>query len=135
MGSALLGDNGYAGRLRGVEAGMRDPAMGRALTLMHERPSEPWTLGTLGEAAATSRSVLLERFIHFTGQPPMQYLAQWRMQLATAWLRDTDTKVIDIAREVGYESESAFARAFRRARVESPGAWRRDRRARASARA
>jgi AraC-like DNA-binding protein len=111
-------------------AGMRDAAVGRALALMHEKPAEAWTLERLGEAAALSRSVLHERFVHFLGQPPMQYLAQWRMQLAAGWLRDTDAKVIEVALEVGYENETAFSRAFRRAVGESPGAWRRARRAR-----
>jgi AraC-like DNA-binding protein len=109
-------------------AGLRDAAVGRALALMHSRPAEAWTLERLGEAAALSRSVLHERFVHFIGQPPMQYLAQWRMQLASTWLRETDSKVVDIALDVGYESEAAFARAFRRAVGESPGAWRRARR-------
>jgi AraC-like DNA-binding protein len=111
-------------------AGMRDPAVGRALALMHEKPAEPWTLDQLGEAAALSRSTLHERFIHFIGQPPMQYLAQWRMQLAAGWLRDTDAKVIDVALEVGYENEAAFARAFKRTVGESPAAWRRAHRVR-----
>ena len=110
-------------------AGMRDPAVGRALSLMHQRPAEDWTLDRLGEEAALSRSTLHERFVHFIGQPPMQYLAQWRMQLAAGWLRDSDAKVIDIALEVGYENEPAFARAFKRAVGESPAAWRRARRA------
>ena len=110
-------------------AGMRDPGVGRALALMHERPGEDWTLERLGEEAAISRSTLHERFVHFIGQPPMQYLTQWRMQLAAGWLRDTDAKVIDVALEVGYENEAAFARAFRRAVGESPGAWRRAHRA------
>jgi AraC-like DNA-binding protein len=114
-------------------AGMRDAAVGRALALMHQRPSDPWTLERLGEAAALSRSTLHERFVHFIGQPPMQYLAQWRMQLATGWLRDTDAKVVEIALEVGYENEAAFARAFKRALGESPGAWRRANRARGRA--
>jgi AraC-like DNA-binding protein len=109
-------------------AGMRDPAVGRALSLMHQRPGEAWTLERLGDEAAVSRSTLHERFVHFIGQPPMQYLTQWRMQLAAGWLRDTDAKVIDIALEVGYENEAAFSRAFRRAVGESPGAWRRARR-------
>jgi len=111
-------------------AGLSDAAVGRALALIHERPSEAWTLDRLGEAAAVSRSTLHERFIHFLGQPPMQYLAQWRMQLAARWLRDTDAKVLEVAMEVGYENETAFARAFRRATGASPGAWRRARRAR-----
>jgi AraC-like DNA-binding protein len=110
-------------------AGMRDPAVGRALSIMHARPAEPWTVDRLGDAAAMSRSTLHERFVHFIGQPPMQYLTQWRMQLAARWLRDTDAKVIDIALEVGYENEAAFARAFRRTVGESPGAWRRAHRA------
>jgi len=115
-------------------AGMRDPAVGRALSLLHERPAEPWTIDRLSEKAALSRSTLHERFVHFIGQPPMQYLTAWRMQLAAGWLRDTDAKVIDVALEVGYENEAAFARAFRRTVGESPAAWRRARRARPSAR-
>jgi len=115
-------------------AGMRDPAVGRALSLMHAKPAEPWTVDRLGDAAAMSRSTLHERFVHFIGQPPMQYLTQWRMQLAARWLRDTDAKVIDIALEVGYENEAAFARAFRRTVGESPGAWRRAHRAHPQAR-
>ena len=106
-------------------AGMRDAAVGRALALMHERPAEAWTLERLGEEAALSRSTLHERFVHFIGQPPMQYLSQWRMQLAAGWLRDTDAKVIEVALEVGYENEAAFSRAFKRAVGKSPGAWRR----------
>ncbi len=109
-------------------AGMRDATVGRALALMHERPAEAWTIERLSEEAALSRSTLHERFVHFIGQPPMQYLAAWRMQLASAWLRDTDAKVIEIALEVGYENESAFSRAFKRAAGESPAAWRRSRR-------
>ncbi len=111
-------------------AGMRDPGVGRTLALMHARPAEDWTLDRLGEEAAISRSTLHERFVHFIGQPPMQYLTHWRMQLAAGSLRDTDAKVIDVALEVGYENEAAFARAFRRAVGESPGAWRRIHRAR-----
>jgi AraC-like DNA-binding protein len=109
-------------------AGMRDATVGRALSLLHARPGEPWTLERLAARAALSRSALHERFAHFIGQPPMQYLASWRMQLAAARLRDTDAKVIDVALEVGYENEAAFARAFRRIVGASPAAWRRERR-------
>jgi AraC-like DNA-binding protein len=116
-------------------AGMRDVAVGRALALMHEKPAEAWTLERLGEEAALSRSTLHERFVHFIGQPPMQYLAQWRMQLAAGWLRDTDAKVIDVALEVGYENEAAFSRAFKRAVGASPGQWRRTHRSRPKVRA
>src|SRR5262245_15849953 len=110
-------------------AAMRDPAIGRALALIHEKPALPWTLEQLGREVAVSRSTLHERFVHFIGQPPMQYLADWRMQLASHRLRDTDATVNDIAAQVGYENEAAFSRAFRRAVGESPGAWRRARRA------
>lgn len=111
-------------------AGLADAAVGRALALLHERPADAWTIDRLAAGAAVSRSTLHERFVHLLGQPPMQYLTQWRMQLAARWLRDTDAKVLQVALEVGYENEAAFARAFRRATGESPGAWRRARRAR-----
>ncbi len=106
--------DGLAPEQTGWLAGMRDPGVGRALALLHERPGEAWTLERLGAEAGLSRSVLHERFVHFIGQPPMQYLAQWRMQLAASRLRDTDAKIIEIALDVGYESEAAFSRAFRR---------------------
>jgi len=109
-------------------AGMRDPAVGRALALLHERPSEPWTLEQLSEEAGLSRSSLHERFVHFIGQPPMHYLARWRMQVAAGRLRDTDAKLLEIALDVGYESEAAFSRAFKREVGMAPGAWRRERR-------
>ncbi len=109
-------------------AGMRDPAVGRALSILHERPAEAWTLERLGEEAGLSRSSLHERFVHFIGQPPMQYLAQWRMQLASGLLRDTNAKLVEVAIEVGYESEAAFSRAFKRVAGLSPGAWRKGKR-------
>ena len=106
-------------------AGMSDPAIGRVLGLLHEKPDAPWTLERLAEDAAMSRSTLHERFVHFIGQPPMQYLTQWRMQVAARQLRDTNHKLIEIALNVGYESEAAFSRAFKRVVGMSPGAWRR----------
>ena len=121
--------DGLPAEQTGWLAGLRDPGVGRALALLHERPGEAWTLETLGEQAGLSRSLLHERFVHFLGRPPMQYLAAWRMQLAATRLRDTDAKLIEIALDVGYESEAAFSRAFKRAVGESPGAWRRQRRA------
>lgn len=105
-------------------AGMRDPGIGRALTIMHERPAEPWTLEQLADEAAMSRSAFHDRFVHFMSQPPMQYLTQWRMQVAAGLLRETPAKLIDVALEVGYESEAAFSRAFKRFVGVSPGAWR-----------
>ena len=112
-------------------AGTQDAAVGRALAMIHEHPGRPWTLAGLSQAAALSRSSFHERFVQLIGQSPMQYLTHWRMQLATGWLQDTDAKVMEVALEVGYENETAFARAFRRVIGESPGAWRRARRMRA----
>jgi AraC-like DNA-binding protein len=110
-------------------AGMRDPGVGRVLALLHEKPEAPWTLERLADDAAMSRSTLHERFAHFIGRPPMQYLAQWRMQVAATRLRDTNAKVIEVALGVGYESEAAFSRAFKRAVGVAPVAWRVGRRA------
>lgn len=109
-------------------AGMRDPSVGRALALLHEKPGAPWTLERLSEEVGLSRSALHERFVHFIGQAPMQYLTHWRMQVASGMLRDTNAKLLQIALEVGYESEAAFSRAFKRAVGVSPGAWRKEKR-------
>jgi AraC-like DNA-binding protein len=110
-------------------AGMRDPAIGRVLALLHEQPEAPWTLKRLADEAALSRSTLHDRFIFFIGQSPMQYLTQWRMQVATRMLRDTNAKLLSVALGVGYDSEAAFSRAFKRAVGVAPGAWRVGRRA------
>ena len=107
-------------------AGMRDPGVGRALALLHDRPAEAWTLEKLSTEAGLSRSSLHERFVHFIGQPPMQYLTRWLMQLASGLLRETSAKVVEVALRVGYESEAAFSRAFKREVGASPGAWRRE---------
>ncbi len=95
-------------------AGARDPVVGSALALIHRRPSEPWTLDGLAEAIGSSRSVLAERFSRLIGEPPLAYLARWRMQLAARKLETTRSTVLQIAMEVGYESEAAFNRAFKR---------------------
>jgi AraC-like DNA-binding protein len=105
-------------------AGMRDPSVGRVLALLHKKPDAPWTLERLADDAAMSRSTLHERFVHFIGQPPMHYLTQWRMQLAATLLRDTQAKLVEVALRVGYESEAAFSRAFKRSVGVAPGAWR-----------
>ncbi|MGH9869026.1 MAG: AraC family transcriptional regulator [Candidatus Polarisedimenticolia bacterium] len=109
-------------------AGMRDPSIGRVLSLLHEKPDAPWTLERLADDAAMSRSTLHDRFVHLIGQPPMQYLAQWRMQVAAGLLRDTKVKIMEVALGVGYESEAAFSRAFKRTVGVAPGAWRAGRR-------
>lgn len=107
-------------------AGLRDPAVGRALALLHGAPARAWTPEELGAATGLSRSAFHERFVQLIGQPPMQYLTRWRMQLASRRLRDTDAKHLQVALEVGYDSEAAFSRAFKREVGVSPAAWRRE---------
>jgi AraC-like DNA-binding protein len=99
--------------------------VGRALALLHGRPAQPWTLESLAHDVGLSRSVLAERFAHLVGHPPMGYLTRWRMQVAARLLADGLAKVSAVAREVGYDSEAAFSRAFKRAAGMPPGAWRR----------
>jgi AraC-like DNA-binding protein len=106
-------------------AGLRDRFVGRALSLMHETPTADWNLDELSNKVGLSRSALHERFVQLIGQPPMQYLANWRMQLASKLLREGQSSVASIALEVGYESEAAFARAFKRLVGMPPAAWRR----------
>jgi len=105
-------------------AGLRDEVVGRALGLLHARPGHPWTLADLAREAASSRTSLAKRFTILVGQPPMQYLAQWRMQVAANLLAQSGAKVATIAAEVGYHSEAAFSRAFKKATGVAPGAWR-----------
>jgi AraC-like DNA-binding protein len=105
-------------------AGVRDAVVGRALALLHARPGHPWTLPELAREVSSSRSSLARRFALLIGQPPMQYLTQWRMQVAASLLVGGGTKVAAIAAEVGYDSEAAFSRAFKKATGLAPGAWR-----------
>jgi AraC-like DNA-binding protein len=105
-------------------AGLRDPLVGKALSLMHERPAHNWTVDELAKGVFVSRSVLAERFTNLVGIPPMQYLAQWRMQIAWGLLRG-GSNIASVAAETGYGSEAAFSRAFKKAVGTSPSAWRR----------
>jgi AraC-like DNA-binding protein len=105
-------------------AGLRDPLVGRALTLLHARPSHAWTLEQLASEAAASRSVLADRFNDLVGYPPIQYLTRWRMQIAARRLMDPTARIASVAHEVGYESEAAFSRAFKKFVGQSPGQWR-----------
>jgi AraC-like DNA-binding protein len=109
-------------------AGLRDEVVGRALTLLHGQPAHPWTLADLAREAASSRSSLAKRFALLVGQPPMQYLARWRMQVAANLLTRGGAKVATIGAEVGYDSEAAFSRAFKKATGFAPGGWREARR-------
>ena len=95
-------------------AGARDPDVGKALALLHRQPSQQWTVAELATEVGVSRSVLAERFRHFLGVPPMAYLTSWRLQLGAQLLTSTSRGVAQIAGEVGYESEPAFNRAFKR---------------------
>ena len=108
---------------------LRDRYVGRAIGLMHERPAAPWTVDELGREIGLSRSALHERFVDRVGMPPMQYLANWRMQLGAKLLRDGNATVATIALETGYDSEAAFSRAFKRLAGQPPAAWRRAQRA------
>jgi transcriptional regulator GlxA family with amidase domain len=108
-------------------AELRDRFVGRTLALMHEQPARDWTIDELGRRIGLSRSSLHERFVHIVGVPPMQYLAQWRMQVAGRQLLETRATVGAIALDVGYDSEAAFGRAFKRLVGKSPAAWRRER--------
>lgn len=95
-------------------AGARDPEVGKVLALMHRSPAQPWTIASLAREAGMSRSVLAERFRHYLDQTPMAYLTRWRLQLGAQMLTSTNNPVLQIAAEVGYESEAAFNRAFKR---------------------
>ena len=105
-------------------AGLRDPLVGRALTLLHARPAHDWTLEELASEAAASRSALADRFTQIVGCPPIQYLTQWHMQIAAKRLADPNVKIAAVAHEVGYESEAAFSRAFKKFVGRSPSQWR-----------
>lgn len=105
-------------------AALRDPVVGRALLLLHAAPAESWTVDRLARRVATSRTVLGERFAALLAQPPMRYLAQWRLQVAAHYLRTSAETLPEIAARVGYESEAAFSRAFKRGLGKPPASWR-----------
>ena len=103
---------------------LADPIASRVLRLIHAEPMRDWTVELLAAEVGTSRTVLAERFKAILGQPPMQYLAGWRLQLASTMLREGSRSVAEVACEVGYESEAAFSRAFKRRLGAPPGLWR-----------
>jgi AraC-like DNA-binding protein len=112
------------GQNRGWLAGLSDPVVGRALGCMHREPERPWTLKELARQAASSRSVLDARFRELLGCAPMSYLTAFRLQLASRRLRTTADSMVEVANAVGYGSEAAFSRAFKRHVGKSPSAWR-----------
>jgi AraC-like DNA-binding protein len=117
--------NALPSEAQGWLGALRDRHVGRSITLMHSNPAEPWTLEELGRRVGLSRSALHERFVALAGLAPMQYLANWRMQCGARLLREGRLSVVSIAQEVGYDSEAAFSRAFKRATGLPPATWRR----------
>jgi AraC-like DNA-binding protein len=117
LASAPAADHGWL-------AALHDPVLAPALALLHGDPARRWTVSDLAAEVAVSRSVLDERFRKVLGRSPIRYLTEWRMHLAEELLDTTELGVVPIARRVGYESEEAFSRAFKRAHGESPGRWR-----------
>ncbi len=105
-------------------AGLADPIVGKALGLLHGQPAKAWTVDTLARRVGTSRSVLAERFSATVGKSPIKYLTAWRMELAAIRLLESNDTTLDIAEDVGYESEASFSRAFKRHVGQPPGAWR-----------
>ncbi len=107
-------------------AGVSDRIVGAALNALHKHPSQAWTLEDLARTAGTSRSVLAERFMHLVGSSPIQYLTQWRMLLAANLLRGSNAPLASIAEDVGYQTDTAFSRVFRREYGAPPATWRKN---------
>jgi len=107
-------------------AGLKDPFLSRALALLHKDVAREWTVEELGREVGLSRSALADRFTRLIGEPPMRYLTRWRIQLAAHQLRNSDKPLARIAAQVGYESEAAFNRAFKRSLGVPPAAWRKN---------
>jgi len=108
-------------------AGARDPIIGQALALLHKEPAQPWTISNLARSVGTSRTRLAERFRHFLEETPMAYLTRWRLKLGAELLLSSADSVAEIAAAVGYGSEAAFNRAFRREFDCPPAQFRRQR--------
>jgi AraC-like DNA-binding protein len=103
-----------------------DPAIGHALALIHRHAEERWTLASLAAEVHLSRSIFSDRFSQLVGMSPMQYVARWRMHLAGSWIREGQLSLSEITHRLGYSSEAAFSRAFKRHLHVSPGSLRRD---------
>jgi len=118
----------YVAQLPAEQSGwlgaVRDAEVGKALTFLHRQPARPWTIADLAREVGISRSVLVERFSHYLGEPPITYLTKWRLTLAAQKLKATSASVANIAADVGYESEPAFNRAFKRAFGAPPARFR-----------
>ncbi|MDX2051074.1 MAG: AraC family transcriptional regulator [Polyangiaceae bacterium] len=106
-------------------AALNDAQIGAALQLVHAEPQEAWTVASLAAKVAMSRSAFAARFVQLVGEPPLQYVTRWRMQKATGFLRAGQATLAEVAEKVGYDSEAAFSKAFKRAVGSTPGAYRR----------
>jgi AraC-like DNA-binding protein len=104
---------------------LRDPQIGRAISLIHRDPARDWTVASLASELAMSRSAFAARFTGLVGEPVMRYVSRWRMHVAVAALKEEDATVAELAERLGYRSEAAFSRAFKRVIGASPGAIRR----------
>ena len=104
--------------------GLNDQHVGKALRLLHAHPGRDWTVDDLAREVAVSRSVLAQRFVELVGESPMRYLTNWRMQLAKQMMREGGHNIQEVATRVGYDSEAAFNRAFKRATGSPPATWR-----------
>ena len=105
---------------------LQDKQIGRAIALIHREPGQAWTVASLAAEVAMSRSAFAARFTELVGEPAMHYVARWRMQVALTWLKDDNAPLADLANRLGYQSEAAFSRAFKRFIGVSPGAARRN---------
>jgi AraC-like DNA-binding protein len=104
---------------------LRDKQIGRAIALIHRDPARDWTVASLASAVGMSRSAFAARFTELVGEPAMHYLSRWKMHAALTWLKESDAPLSQLASKLGYESEAAFSRAFKRLMGVSPGAARR----------
>jgi transcriptional regulator GlxA family with amidase domain len=116
---------GLPDQTTGWLAGARDPVVGKSLALLHRRAHHAWTIAELAAEVGVSRSALVARFTRYLSDPPMAYLTGWRLRLAAQALTSSPKGVADIAAAVGYESEAAFNRAFKRAFGAPPAQYRR----------
>jgi AraC-like DNA-binding protein len=121
--------SGLSEQEMGWLAGARDPIVRKSLGLLHSRVAHPWTIAGLADEVGISRSALVERFTKYLSEPPMAYLTRWRLQMAARLLESTSRGVAEIAADVGYESEAAFNRAFKREFGQPPGRYRSDHKA------
>jgi len=110
-------------RSKGWLRAVFDPQLGTALSAIHDKVNAPWTVESLAAAAGMSRSAFAARFKELLGQTPLEYVTEWRMQKAMQVLEQRDQKLVDVARSVGYESDAAFSKAFKRVVGANPGEY------------